>query len=230
MSAKILTLENEIGTLAEFAKTQPHAAFSALTHGLAGKWLYLVRTIPDIEHLLQPLEVGLHQRLLPAMTGRAPSSDMERNLLALPARHGGLGIAMPSKIAKEQHSASLRLTSSLVRDLTGNINLPEDAVPPQATKAELRREARVAANATADEVHQHLPEQMQHARLVASEKGASSWLTALPIADHGFALPKGAFRDALCLRYGWPVTCVTRPIRARNGCLADRSEIGPRDI
>ena len=60
---------------------------------------------------------------------------------------------MPSKIAKEQHSASLRLTSSLVRDLTGNINLPEDAVPPQATKAELRREARVAANATADEVH-----------------------------------------------------------------------------
>ena len=218
VSAKILTLENEIGTLAEFAKTQPHAAFSALTHGLAGKWLYLVRTIPDIEHLLQPLEVGLHQRLLPAMTGRAPSSDMERNLLALPARHGGLGIAMPSKIAKEQHSASLRLTSSLVRDLTGNINLPEDAVSPQATKAELRREARVAANATADEVHQHLPEQMQHARLVASEKGASSWLTALPIADHGFALPKGAFRDALCLRYGWPVpalptTCVCgRPL------------------
>ena len=30
-----------------------------------------------------------------------------------------------------------------------------------------------------------------------------SWLTALPLADQGFALHKGAFRDALCLRYGW---------------------------
>jgi len=35
----------------------------------------------------------------------------------------------------------------------------------------------------------------------ASEKGASSWLSTLPIAEHGFALLKGAFRDALCMRY-----------------------------
>ena len=38
---------------------------------------------------------------------------------------------------------------------------------------------------------------------IASEKGASSWLNALPIARHGFALHKSAFRDAICLRYGW---------------------------
>uniref|UniRef100_A0A1X7TW94 Uncharacterized protein n=1 Tax=Amphimedon queenslandica TaxID=400682 RepID=A0A1X7TW94_AMPQE len=37
----------------------------------------------------------------------------------------------------------------------------------------------------------------------ASESGASSWLTALPIKEHSFALHKGAFHDALCLRYGW---------------------------
>ena len=34
-----------------------------------------------------------------------------------------------------------------------------------------------------------------------SEKGASSWLSVLPISDHGFALHKGAFHDAMCLRY-----------------------------
>ena len=34
-------------------------------------------------------------------------------------------------------------------------------------------------------------------------KGASSWLSALPIAEHGSALHQGAFRDTLCLRYGW---------------------------
>ena len=33
--------------------------------------------------------------------------------------------------------------------------------------------------------------------------GASSWLSALPISEHGFALHRGAFRDTLCLCYGW---------------------------
>ena len=47
---------------------------------------------------------------------------------------------------------------------------------------------------------------------LAPEKGASSWLTCRPLRRHGFTLHKGAFRDAICLRYGWdpdrlPATC-----------------------
>ena len=38
---------------------------------------------------------------------------------------------------------------------------------------------------------------------VASEKGASTWLTVLPLKCHGCFFHKGAFRDTLCLRYGW---------------------------
>ncbi len=38
---------------------------------------------------------------------------------------------------------------------------------------------------------------------LAQEKGASSWLTAFPVSEFGFNLHKCAFRDALCLRYGW---------------------------
>ena len=37
----------------------------------------------------------------------------------------------------------------------------------------------------------------------ASVKRASSWLTALPLQEHGFALHKSAFLDALALLYGW---------------------------
>ena len=33
--------------------------------------------------------------------------------------------------------------------------------------------------------------------------GASSWLTTLPIQEHGFALKKGDFHNALALHYGW---------------------------
>ena len=35
------------------------------------------------------------------------------------------------------------------------------------------------------------------------EHGSSSWLTSLPIEEFGFSLHKGAFFDALALRYGW---------------------------
>ena len=35
--------------------------------------------------------------------------------------------------------------------------------------------------------------------LQSKEKGASNWLTVIPIEEHGFTLHKGAFRDALTL-------------------------------
>ena len=39
---------------------------------------------------------------------------------------------------------------------------------------------------------------------LAPERGAPNWLTTLPIDEFGFCLHKGAFADALALRYGWP--------------------------
>ena len=48
---------------------------------------------------------------------------------------------------------------------------------------------------------------------LSNEKGTSSWLSVLPIKEHGFILHKGVFRDALCLHYRWlpsglPAKCV----------------------
>ena len=37
---------------------------------------------------------------------------------------------------------------------------------------------------------------------LAQERGASSWLTILPLEEFGLTLHKGAFRDAIALRYG----------------------------
>ena len=44
---------------------------------------------------------------------------------------------------------------------------------------------------------------LQRAMDMASERGASIWLTVLPLDEHRFALHKQAFRDVLALRYGW---------------------------
>ena len=38
---------------------------------------------------------------------------------------------------------------------------------------------------------------------LGTEKGVSTWLTALPLQEQGFNLNKQEFHDALCLRYGW---------------------------
>ena len=43
---------------------------------------------------------------------------------------------------------------------------------------------------------------------LSSEKDASSRLSMLPIEEHGFALHKGAFWDALCLQYGRLPSCL----------------------
>jgi len=49
------------------------------------------------------------------------------------------------------------------------------------------------------------PEELKLALKAASEKGASSWVTAAPSYDHGTVLHKGEFTDAICIRYGWPL-------------------------
>ena len=48
-----------------------------------------------------------------------------------------------------------------------------------------------------------LNDSQRQAMDLAQEKGASTWLTSLPLEEFGFSLQKGAFRDALALRYGW---------------------------
>ena len=57
------------------------------------------------------------------------------------------------------------------------------------------------------------PQKVQRALDLAAEKGSSVWLTVLPLREMGFNLNKREFRDAIKLRYDWPVddipsTCV----------------------
>ena len=56
----------------------------------------------------------------------------------------------------------------------------------------------------AENLSKSLPESLRRSVELASEKGASCWLTTLPITEFGFTLHKGAFHNALALRYGWP--------------------------
>ena len=55
------------------------------------------------------------------------------------------------------------------------------------------------------EVKRSLPAKTNRAVEFAVEKGASSWLNVFPMKDVDFTLNKREFRDAVKLRYDWPI-------------------------
>ena len=57
---KVHEWTNDIMNLARIASSQPHAAYAAYIHGLSNRWSYLLRTVRDIEDLVQPLEDAIH--------------------------------------------------------------------------------------------------------------------------------------------------------------------------
>ena len=213
--SKIEEWSANISTLSDIAKTQPHAAYSAFTHGLASKWTYLCRVQPSITESLKPIDNLLRAELIPALTNRPPPSHQESVLFDLPARHGGLGIRLPSLHADREHQSSKLITKPLSNlILQQSTEYDYNTLCEQRQKrAELTRINRQGIQSEASVINQQLPLELQRAMDLASQKGSSSWLTTLPLAEHGFALHRAAFHDALALRYGWtpsnmPFTCV----------------------
>ena len=86
----------EICILSDIADAQPHVAHAAFTHGYVHKFSFLSRTTPNIESHLLPLETCIRTKLIPSLTGKSPPNDLERDLLGLPPRLGGLGIINPT--------------------------------------------------------------------------------------------------------------------------------------
>ena len=197
----------EIAKLCKIAESQPYAAFAAFTHGVSSKWSYMSQVVPDIGHLLQPVEDVVRNVFLPILTGRQGLTDDERELISLPARLGGLGVANAVKDADVAHRFSLQVSGplcalvALQTSSVGNV-----AVEQHKAKAEIRQTRRAHASRQRADLLTRLPPTTQRAVELASEKGASAWLTTLPLAELGFHLNKAEFRDGIALRYNWPMS------------------------
>ena len=180
-----------------------------------GRWFSLSRTLPGIGELFSPLEQTIRAYLLPALSGKCAFSDAERQLISLPSHLGGLGITDPCVSSDFQFDASQRVTGPLVsllleQDSQFTIKILNEQL---ALRQEIHLENRRRSEELAASLHPLLSTELQRARELACLKGASSWLTVLPLDEHGFSLHKGDFRDAVCLRYGWslphlPTECI----------------------
>ena len=117
MEKKVAEWVKQVEALSIIAKTEPHAAYAAYTHGLQHRCNFVMRTIPDIGPLLRPLENTIRNSFLPMLVKSIAPSDEERDLLALPPRLGGMGITSPIKRANEENANSINLTRSLTEKI-----------------------------------------------------------------------------------------------------------------
>ena len=215
---KVKSWVDEICLLSKIAADECQNAYAAFIFGIKSRWNYLSRTMPEIDSSLQPLEVAIRREFLPVLTGQAVFGENVRNLLALPTRVGGLGITNPVLQATSQYLTSIKITCPLVKlILSQTSDFPYETVAEQLKiRSELRRVKKQELTSAVDSVSNDLPVSLKCSVELASEKGASSWLSALPIQEHGFCLHKGVFHDALCLRYGW------KPPLLPSRCVCDK--------
>ena len=198
VSKKVTDWVSKITLLSEIAQTRPHSAYCALTHGLIGRWTYVMRSIPYIASLLAPFEDAIRLHLIPALTGFDACSPILRDLLALPCRLSGMGIANPIDIADSQFDASVKATAP-IKELIMDQSLT--ASPPDvcSIKADVHSHHCSVVKARAQEVYAKLSQPLQRAMDLNSEKGSSSWLMVFPFRDQGFHLTKREFWDAIHL-------------------------------
>ena len=163
-----------------------------------------MRTLPDIEDLLESLERAITDVLIPSLTEHN-CSVAERKLLALPARMGGLGMTNPSESAESEYSASVKMSAPLVDKIIPQSHETPDDADGRTLMHAVRKERDDDLKGKVEELKVSLPLKTQRAVDLACEKGASSWLTAIPLKDMNFDLSKREFRDALRLLYDWPI-------------------------
>ena len=104
-----------------------------------------------------------------------------------------------------QYQASMKTTAPLVEKVVSQANeTPHDAVVSSLQQS-VRREKNEVLQTKLNGIKNSLTLKTQRAVDLASEKGASNWLTVKPIDEIGFALNKGEFPDALKLIYDWEI-------------------------
>ena len=111
----------------------------------------------------------------------------------------------PSHEAEREYASSKRVTAPLVDQIVAQLHqLPDESHIKSAQQA-VRKERVQECEERAERIRESAQPRIQRILDVASEKGSSVWLTALPLKEQGFNLNKREFRDAVKLRYDWPI-------------------------
>ena len=111
----------------------------------------------------------------------------------------------PSESAESEYPASSRMSAPLVDKIMAQSHETPDDADVRRLMYAVRKEEDDDLKGKLVELKGSLPVTTQRAVDLACEKGASRWLTAIPLKGMSFDLSKREFRDALRLNYDWPI-------------------------
>ena len=203
----------ELKVLRRIARSEPHAAYTCFVSGFRHRITYL-RVIPDFCKALKLLDAFINEQFLPVLTPGYHCSEIERKLISLPVRFGGLGIPIFSEIAQQEYVFSKRVTSQLsmnIKQPATELTLNSNEM--KKTKIEIVHERTISREEKLALLRESMTLDQRKANELPCMKGASSWLTSFPLKAKNFVLNKREFHDAIRLRYRWhlkfmPTICV----------------------
>ena len=125
-------------------------------------------------------------KFIPALCGGPAPNDKLRDLLALPCRlPGGLGLVNPTNMAEFEYSASTEVTAPIVQSVLSQegVYTYETLADQLSAIADVKKRKRSYLCSTASQLKLTLPPDLQRAMDLSQEKGASNWLTTLPVGN-----------------------------------------------
>jgi hypothetical protein len=239
---KIAEWEEDINALVEIAKIEPQLAYCAYVFGISRRWQFVCRTTPNIYEPMKKLESLIREKLIPAFLGGREVSDDMRKVYDLPSRLGGQGIRNLVEDAAFECENSMLITEQLTDAIFhqhSQLNIDEERQAGAKAEVSSRKSARIKA--VQDELKALLSEDKMKLIDLSAEKGASIWLTSLPLKKYGFRINKQQFDDALCMRYNArlkdvPRNCacgkeysINHCLTCKNGCFINIRHNAVRD-
>ena len=159
-----------------------------------GRLVFIVPCIPSVSSFLALVEEAIHSKFLLSLMGRSSPNDDVRALLAIPPCLDGLGIINPATSLKDEYahftSVCVPLTALILEQRSSLGDVCDIVI---RRKAEISRQRQKALAETASTTKLALSPSLQRTVDVCSDRGASHWLLALPLDQHGFSLSKGSF-------------------------------------
>lgn len=199
---------DELRLLSKIAMVEPHIAYTAYIFGFQHKFTYVMRTIPDISSHLKRLDKAIEENVLKHVIHNHNFNYADRQWYSLPSRLGGLGIIIPSEISDICFQNSRNVTSKLVERIVRQhypVIENEENANQRAVKQEIKIEKGRREQEKLNYVKSTLSPTKQKVLEAITEKGASNWLSTMPIKQHGFYLNKQLFWDSIAMRYGLPL-------------------------
>ena len=128
---------SQLETLAEIAKSEPQSAYTAFTSGFKHRMTYFMRTIPNLQEVLQPLDDTINTKFIPAITEGHNCSEDDRRLLALPVRLGGLGLPIFTELCEREFRNSTIIIEEHVVEKKKVVKYVGDPFNQQGTNKDL---------------------------------------------------------------------------------------------